>query len=231
MNDDLKARETLSAVLDDEANELELARLLKQPVSPELLATMRRYQAVRTVLAGQRQAAGIDISARVAAALQNEPLPMPRAKGGEADQPLPPSQSGQPLSDPTTAPKKARWQLLGGAAVAASVALAVIFTAQPLQQSPMETPAQLAQAPAVAPIQVYPDQVYPERTQGLGQGGQPMASLASAPVTERSMNEEQLKRLNEYLIRHAEHAARSNGQAVVPFARMAGFEASQQSQR
>src|SRR5690606_41554223 len=90
---------------------------------------------------------------------------------------------------------------------------------------------QLAQAPAVAPIQVYPDQVYPERTQGLGQGGQPMASLASAPVTERSMNEEQLKRLNEYLIRHAEHAARSNGQAVVPFARMAGFEASQQSQR
>src|SRR5690606_24166347 len=229
MNDDLKARETLSAVLDDEANELELARLLKQPISPELLATMRRYQSVRSVLAGQRQAATFDISARVAAALQSEPLPTLQASGGETAKisPKPVLQSEQLPPGPSVTPKKARWQLLGGAAVAASVAFAVMFSAQPLQQNSMEAPPQLAQAPAVAPAV----QVYPERPQGLVQNGPPMASLASAPVAERSMDEEQLRRLNEYLIRHAEHAARSNGQAVVPYARMAGFEASQQSQR
>src|SRR5690606_12111078 len=167
MNDDLKARETLSAVLDDEANELELARLLKQPLAPELLAAMRRYQSVRTVLAGQRQVATFDISARVAAALQNEPLPAPRTSAAEADQ---------------APPRKARWQLLGGAAVAASVAFAVMFSAHTPQTGSMEAPAQLAQVPAVAPVQIYPEQL-----QSRAPNGQPMASLASAPVAERSM--------------------------------------------
>ncbi len=228
MNDDLKARETLSAVLDDEANELELARLLKQPLAPELLAAMRRYQSVRTVLAGQRQVATFDISARVAAALQNEPLPAPRTSAAEADQAPPASvaQPKQPRPGEQVTPRKARWQLLGGAAVAASVAFAVMFSAHTPQTGSMEAPAQLAQVPAVAPVQIYPEQL-----QSRAPTGQPMASLASAPVAERSMDEEQLRRLNEYLIRHAEHAARSNGQAVVPFARMAGFEASQHSQR
>lgn len=229
MNDELKARETLSAVLDDEANELELARLLKQPISPELMATMRRYQSVRTVLAGRREMATFDISARVAAALQDEPLPGSRtdATAMGAGSPRAAAQSVvAPAEVAAVAPRKARWQLLGGAAVAASVAFAVIFSAQSFQPDSPEMPAQLAQAPAMAPVQSYP-----ETPRGLTNNGQPMASLASATVAERPMDEEQAKRLNEYLMRHAEHAARSNGQAVVPYARMAGFEASQTPKR
>ena len=60
-------RESLSALLDDEANELEIERVLSKVADdPELRATWVRYNIVHTVAGGQQPMhLDLDISARV----------------------------------------------------------------------------------------------------------------------------------------------------------------------
>ena len=66
-----RLRESLSALMDDEANELELDRLLLQiGDDAELRQTWIRYSRLRGALSGQAQStARLDISARVRAAI------------------------------------------------------------------------------------------------------------------------------------------------------------------
>lgn len=220
MNEEHKVRESLSALMDDELSELELQRLLKQPVSEEALAAMRRYQAVHAVLAGQGALAKLDVRAGVAAALEAEPpLAHPELQNSSAI--------------PTVTLRR---QLFGGVAVAASVAFAVIFSAQLMrEQPPVASPPALAQAAsgpassAVAPALVS----VPRDTALVASDGVPLrgAPLDVTPVTEQTMSDEHLRRLNSYLMRHAEHAALSNGQTTVPFARLVGHEITPPPQR
>ena len=61
-----KLRESLSALLDDEANELEIQRLVSQvETEPELRQTWRRYNLTRQAMAGQQPFLAVDISERV----------------------------------------------------------------------------------------------------------------------------------------------------------------------
>ena len=64
-------RESLSALMDDEANELELERVLaKVAGDPELRQAWVRYNLVRAVAGGQHPAhPELDVSARVRAAV------------------------------------------------------------------------------------------------------------------------------------------------------------------
>ena len=66
-----KLRESLSALMDDEANELELERVLSQIDQDEdLRQAWSRFNSTRVVLAGQQTGlVQIDISRRVNAAL------------------------------------------------------------------------------------------------------------------------------------------------------------------
>lgn len=83
---DDKLRESISALMDDEANELEARRVLSKACNNELADTWKRYHKVRDLMSGMSELAGsstladklhqpIDVSANVAAAIRGQALP------------------------------------------------------------------------------------------------------------------------------------------------------------
>lgn len=95
--------ESLSAVMDGEADELELRRVLAAAgEDPEVRARWARYQLARSVMHRQTVKPGLDLAAAVSAAIAADEAPaaVPQVKRG--------------------------WTQVGRLAVAASVALAVL---------------------------------------------------------------------------------------------------------
>lgn len=91
-------QETLSAVMDNEADELELRRVLAAcGEDAELRSTWSRYQLARSVMHREPTLPKLDIAAAVSAALADEAAP-PKAEKGP-------------------------WRMVGRLAVAASVTL------------------------------------------------------------------------------------------------------------
>lgn len=94
-------QESLSAVMDNEADELELRRVLAAcGEDAELRATWSRYQLARAVMHREPAMPKLDIAAGVFAALADEAAPAPRSRSP--------------------------WRNVGRLAVAASVTLAVL---------------------------------------------------------------------------------------------------------
>ncbi|MGS2723213.1 sigma-E factor negative regulatory protein [Porticoccus sp. GXU_MW_L64] len=101
---DNRLRESLSALMDDSADELELQRVLKAAADDgELRNTWERYQLARSALHNDAPARTLDLSASVAAALDAEPAH--KATGGVL-------------------------KTLGRVAIAASVTLAIVIGVQ-----------------------------------------------------------------------------------------------------
>lgn len=74
-----RINESISALMDDEANELELQRLLRQSGQPEVREVWQRYHLTRFSLHGT--ARGLDVSAAVMAAIEAETsAPEPAAR-------------------------------------------------------------------------------------------------------------------------------------------------------
>ena len=95
--------ETLSAVMDNEADELELRRVLAATDDAELRAKWGRYQLARSAMQKETPELGFDISGAVAAAIaEDEQVALVEGK------------------------KPSRWYQLGRVAVAATVTLAVL---------------------------------------------------------------------------------------------------------
>src|SRR5690606_7472372 len=112
-------QESLSAVMDNEADELELRRVLAAAGDDaELRGTWARYQMARAVMHKELLEPRLDIAAAVSAALADEPTP---GKVGGAP-----------------------WRTLGRVAVAASVTLAVLVGVRFYNQDELAG-AQLAQ--------------------------------------------------------------------------------------
>ena len=65
-----RINESISALMDDEANEMELERLLRQSGQPEVREVWQRYHLTRFPLHGT--ARGLDVSAAVMAAIEVE---------------------------------------------------------------------------------------------------------------------------------------------------------------
>jgi sigma-E factor negative regulatory protein RseA len=119
--------ESVSAVMDGEADELELRRVLAAAgEDPALRERWARYQLARSVMHKQIVVPGLDLSSAVSAAIAGEESPPPAQQ---------PASSG--------------WRQLGRLAVAASVTLAVLAGVRFYNNSdePGVTP-QLAQQPA-----------------------------------------------------------------------------------
>ncbi|AGI23217.1 anti-sigma factor [Pseudomonas sp. ATCC 13867] len=94
-------QESLSAVMDNEADELELRRVLAAcGEDAELRATWSRYQLARAVMHREPAMPKLDLAAAVSAALVDEAAPAPR--------------------------ERSPWRNIGRLAVAASVTLAVL---------------------------------------------------------------------------------------------------------
>lgn len=133
-------QESLSAVMDNEADELELRRVLAASDDPQIRATWSRYQMVRAAMHKELLEPRLDIAAAVSAALADEPELVIAA-----------------------APKTARksWRRFGRLAVAATVTVAVLAgvrlynqddvagmqLAEQLPQSTLQTP--VVQGPAI----------------------------------------------------------------------------------
>lgn len=199
-----KHLEALSALMDGEATELEVRRVLGNIEQDQVLGQKwTRYQLAGSVLRGETQGRAqqwqsLDLSARVAQALEDEPAwrAPKRPLGARVIRPF------------------------ANVAVAASVSAAVILGWQMIQQ-----PAPIATGPVAftVPASTGGGTMAVVNDSGLMQVAQGNTSLRSAPSISRQdiirYNPDVDDQLNEYLISHSSNAAVNTAAGVAPYAR------------
>lgn len=192
-------RESLSALMDDQASDLEMRRLLGEfEGDPALRQTWVRYQIARSAMAGQPVThVRFDISQRVSAAIAAE---APTAR--------------------TTL--RERWMRpLASLAVAASVTAVVVLGGQQLYQAgtldAQNAPAIASGVSAVGFVNSLG--AVPMRA---SYGAQAMPQLE--PAARTAYRELARQRMYQYMQEHAEHAALNSSQGLIPFARVPQIE-------
>jgi sigma-E factor negative regulatory protein RseA len=189
-------QESLSAVMDNQADELELRRVLAASDDPELRATWSRYQIARAVMHKELLEPRLDIAAAVSAALADDVAPV--------------AQQAQ----------RGPWRTVGRLAVAASVTVAVLAGVRLYNQDDI-TGAQLAQQ-ANQPVLNIPQVSGPAMLAGFNTSEELPAPAASAVGQGQPGWHEQ--RLPAYLRQHAQQAAMSMSEGALPYARAASLE-------
>lgn len=188
-------QESLSAVMDNEADELELRRVLNAADDPETRATWSRYQVARAAMHKELLMPKLDIASAVSAALADEATPV-KARGP--------------------------WRSVSRLAVAASVTLAVLAGVRLYNQDEI-TGAQLAaQQPAsqgLAAPQVQGPAVLAGYSESSEQAPGPMANGVL-----QGQSGWQDQRLPGYLRQHAQEAAVKGTESALPYARAASLE-------
>lgn len=201
-----RLRESVSALVDGEADELELRRLLSGSDRETMRETWRDYHLLRDSLAGaDMRFAHFDISGRVQAALAE--------------------QSGQ-----SVAVGGARWwRPLASVAVAASMAAVVVVGVRGFGGG--QTGAGSGSgALDVAEVQQAPTagKVYPAPVAVGGTGNVAVsAEFGGGAAAQNAAAAEALaqQRLQRYMLRHTERAALGNGPGLVSFARVSELDA------
>ncbi|MEK8080967.1 sigma-E factor negative regulatory protein [Pseudomonas sp. XK-1] len=188
-------KESLSAVMDNEADELEVRRVLAASDDAELRATWSRYQIARAVMHKELLEPRLDIAAAVSAALADEALPVTAAKSAGS------------------------WRSIGRLAVAASVTLAVLAGVRLYNQDELAG-AQLAQQ-ATQPSLVPPVSGA-AMLAGFNTAAEEATPAASAVGQGQPGWHEQ--RLPAYLRQHAQQAAMKSTESALPYARAASLE-------
>ena len=217
-------RESLSALVDDQASELELHRLLKasevkasevkeSETNTELRSTWMRYQLVSAALKGNTpECEYVDLSDRVRTAIADE----------------------APLSLDSPVTLKSWQRSIGKLAIAASVAGMVVIG---VQQSAVLDDISLQANNDALPVNVSLPDLTPTvlfspaaSTVSTVQEGQPQAlrrpPMVFIPRTgQKNIATEALqKRINYLMLEHAEHAAQNSGRGMLPFARIPRME-------
>ena len=201
-------RESVSALMDGEADELELRRLLAADNSDKVNSSWSSYHLVRDTLQNTEEGSEflhLDISQQVSRAIAEEGTSIVES----SDQ-----------SNPW-------WKPAAGFAVAASVAVVVVFGVQTADQSNpgLDSNSIVASSQPVSSNRVYPVQAASMQASSTG-----AVSLSSSELpgdnaaTKAAADLEAQKRLEKYILRHTERAALNNGQGVISFARVASFE-------
>ena len=191
-----RTRESLSALLDDEANELEVQRLLGQVQDDEhLRQTWVRYNLARDALSGHPlSATRVDISGSVRAALAAESA---AAAAGWKERFLRP---------------------VASLAVAASVAATVVIGGQQLVDIGADPYGQGGQAAAASASPVGLVNSLGATSVQASYGTQAVPVLQ--PATHTAYRELARLRMNKYMQEHVEHAALNTPQGLIPFARV-----------
>ncbi|MCE0731269.1 sigma-E factor negative regulatory protein [Halomonas sp. G15] len=228
------ARESLSALMDNEGDELELRRVLKSlEDEPDAAEAWRRYHLMRSLMRRETEVdVSVDLSAGILARLESEPAP---------------------VLDATTTPSAHRRSLpfARSAGIAAAVSLMVITGVQfynggglPGEATSSELAAgagegaqispaglsdpslsdQSVQRPSLADLPLF------QLPQGSGSGlmtvgaSMPSTPMFMAPSQRQSLmaDEEQARLLQSYLDRHAEGAAYRSGDSWMPLLRASG---------
>lgn len=206
----IREKESLSALMDGEADELELHRTLKSTAqSDELRDTWRRYQLAASAMRRDLPSHVIDYSASIRAALEDEPALGKSAVISRMMKPL------------------------GRFAIAASVAAVAIVGVQQYSQ-PNGLSAPMASVDEVQVNFVNP-QLRTAADFGIPAVTARTVSASSEPNTYRApqpvivvkemapndVTREQVQAyLNELMSRHTEHAAFNTNQGMLPYARM-----------
>jgi sigma-E factor negative regulatory protein RseA len=200
-----KLRESVSALVDGEADDLELRRLLASADDVAVRTAWRDFHLQRDSLNGvDMQFAHIDLSQRIQQALADDVAP--------------------------AAVAGARWwRSLASVAVAASVATVVAVGARsvgPLSENRGASNS-VAMAQVAAPSTV--NRVVPAQS-GPAFGNVAVSAQLNSPfypVQPAALNPDQLaqQRLQQYLLRHTERAALNNGQGVIGFAKVSQLKA------
>ena len=189
-------QESLSAVMDNQADELELRRVLAASDAPEVRATWSRYQIARAVMHKELLEPRLDIAAAVSAALADDaPLALKQEQRG-------------------------LWHTVGRLAVAASVTVAVLAGVRLYNQDDI-TGTQLAQQ-ANQPALSIPQVSGPAMLAGFNTSEEQAGPAVGAVGQGQPGWHEQ--RLPAYLRQHAQQAAMSTGESPLPYARAASLE-------
>ncbi|SEI12404.1 RseA family anti-sigma factor [Pseudomonas fuscovaginae UPB0736] len=187
-------QESLSAVMDNEADELELRRVLNALDDADTRATWSRYQIARAVMHKDLLDPRLDIASAVSAALAGEDVPAKSIRGP--------------------------WRTLGRLAVAASVTVAVLAGVRFYNQDDI-VGAQLAQQ-ANQPGLAAPTAKGPAVLAGYTEGSEPTGPMASGVLQQGQAGWDQ--RLPGYLRQHAQEAALKGTESALPYARAASLE-------
>jgi sigma-E factor negative regulatory protein RseA len=188
-------QESLSAVMDNEADELELRRVLNAIDDADTRATWSRYQIARAAMHKELLIPHLDISAAVAAAIADEVSPLKAGRGP--------------------------WRTLGRLAVAASVTVAVLAGVRLYNQDDIAG-AQLAQQSTQPAANLAPQVKGPAVLAGYTEGEQAPGPMASGVMQGQSGWNDQ--RLPGYLRQHAQQAALKGTESALPYARAASLE-------
>jgi sigma-E factor negative regulatory protein RseA len=190
-------QESLSAVMDNEADELELRRVLSAIDDAETRATWSRYQVARAVMHKDLLDPKLDLAAAVSAALADEVVP---AKS-----------------------KPRAWRSLGRLAVAASVTVAVLAGVR-LYNHDEVTGAQLAQQQPVQSGPSVPQVQGPAVLAGYTESAEQPSTGPMANGVLQNQAGWQDQKLPGYLRQHAQEAAVKGTDTALPYARAASLE-------
>ena len=189
-------QESLSAVMDNEADELELRRVLNAVDDAETRATWSRYQVARAAMHKELLLPKLDIASAVCAALADEAVPA-KVKQGP-------------------------WRSIGRLAVAASVTVAVLAGVRMYNQDEI-TGAELAssQQPAQQGLSM-PQTQGPAVLAGYSESSeQPTGPMANGVLQNQAGWDQ---RLPGYLRQHAQESALKGTETALPYARAASLE-------
>ncbi len=190
-------QESLSAVMDNEADELEIRRVLSAIDDAETRATWSRYQVARAVMHKDLLDPKLDLAAAVSAALADEAAP--------------------------AAPKPRAWRSLGRLAVAASVTVAVLAGVR-LYNHDEVTGAQLAQQQPAQSGPSVPQAQGPAVLANYTEGGEQPSTGPMANGVLQNQAGWQDQKLPGYLRQHAQEAAVKGTDTALPYARAASLE-------
>ena len=187
-------QESLSAVMDNEADELELRRVINALDDVETRETWARYQIARAAMHKDLLLPRLDIAAAVSAALEDETAP---AKVSRSP-----------------------WRNLGRLAVAASVTVAVLAGVRLYNQDEIAG-VELAQQ-STQPGLAVPQVKGPAVLAGYSESSEAPGPMANGVLQGQPGWHDQ--RLPGYLRQHAQQAAMKGTESALPYARAASLE-------
>lgn len=204
-NQDKQRNEQLSALLDNDMTEQELAQFMDDLKRDPLAEgeTLQRYQLIGKTLRGELDSAAfIDVSAAVQRAIELESPPVSNVRVLRPRW-LP---SMQKLMRPAA-----------GLAIAASVAMVTVVSVRVLQQNAPDT------APGQSMVEANTAPVVPVNAQ-RAQQVQVVAAGTLSTANTVTPNQASDNQMREYLIRHSGVAGQTTMQGVMPYARAVSFE-------
>lgn len=203
MDDRLK--ESISALMDEEANELELQRILSHKDKDEVHALWKEYHLARDVMTSSQDLGfQVDVSDAVSSIIDSEEIP--EANLGEGSHDTRPELSNIRAEQSGVRKKAKRFESRNLFALAASVAFAfAVFWQGNLEQPFTDTIPQTAQvAPSASDLLV-------------------VSETNRQPKIHSHLSDDHAKQFNQYLLRHAEHSVRGTHSGMMPLARVASI--------